>query len=285
MTDNDRDILDSGFKLSPLIKQVLAESQATETDDLAGEVFDRIARHDRDMALFQALRSLVRESWRPAFIPTQQTVRSEQREQTVAPERDGRQWMTADGRVAETREEVQAAAFAGAGTEEEAEASAVESEAAQMYADEIGAGASKEVAEKRVQQVVQATWERREQWPVERPAPPARLTPIRSQRPLAPPPRPQQSPKVAAIREAWRKALRQRIATGQGHKFLADCTVVDLEYAADQREQHAKRTQARADQLRTLAGLMRDHDAKTLAEVPATVLAAMSETLTEAAAA
>ncbi len=103
MSDDEtgRAIPDTGFKLRPLIQSVLSESDATELDDLALEILSQIKRHDWETALFQAIRALARESWRPAFIPTQQTVRSEQREQApaVAPERDGRQWLTPTGEL------------------------------------------------------------------------------------------------------------------------------------------------------------------------------------------
>lgn len=83
------------------------------------------------------------------------------------------------------------------------------------------------------------------------------------------------SRKVAGIRDAWRRMLRDRIAVGVdpgAWKFLADCTTTDLDYAATIREENARQNTARAQQLRDLAALLTEHGVSTVAELPETVL-------------
>lgn len=83
------------------------------------------------------------------------------------------------------------------------------------------------------------------------------------------------SRKVAGIRDAWRRMLRDRIAVGAAPgewKFLADCTAVDLDYAATIREENARQNTARAAQLRELAALLTEHGVNTVAQLPETVL-------------
>jgi len=81
------------------------------------------------------------------------------------------------------------------------------------------------------------------------------------------------SHKGARIREHWRKALRDRMPVGDGEwKFLAECTGVDLDYAAGLREDHAARTLAHAEQLRRLGKLLVEHDADTVGDLPDDVL-------------
>lgn len=85
------------------------------------------------------------------------------------------------------------------------------------------------------------------------------------------------SRKVAAIRETWRRMLRDRIAVGPSvsdWKFLADCDADDLAYAASIREDHARRNAARAEQLRELADLLAEHGVETVSELPEPVLSA-----------
>jgi hypothetical protein len=84
------------------------------------------------------------------------------------------------------------------------------------------------------------------------------------------------SRKVARIRETWKRMLRDRINIGPelgDWKFLADCTAIDLSYAAAIREDHAKRNVTRAAQYRNLAELLTKHGVRTVAELPETVLA------------
>lgn len=83
------------------------------------------------------------------------------------------------------------------------------------------------------------------------------------------------SRKVAAIRETWRKMLGDRINIGpdlSDWKFLSDCTAVDLDYAAQLRENHARRNAARAVQLRSLAELLDQHQVTTVGELPTDAL-------------
>lgn len=86
---------------------------------------------------------------------------------------------------------------------------------------------------------------------------------------------PNRSRKVAGIREAWRRMLRYRVNIGpdaSDWKFLADCTAVDLDYAARLREDHARRNAERAAQLRHLAELLAEHGVATVGELPEPVL-------------
>jgi len=79
------------------------------------------------------------------------------------------------------------------------------------------------------------------------------------------------SNKVTAIRTAWRRMLRERIAVGPepgDWRFLAECYEADLLYAAQLREDHARRNIARAEQLRSLAEQLAEHGVKTVAELP-----------------
>jgi hypothetical protein len=82
------------------------------------------------------------------------------------------------------------------------------------------------------------------------------------------------SHKVAAIRDIAR-SLRDRVSVGAGPgewKFLADCTAENLAYAAAMREEHARRTYARAQQYRRLAELLDEHGVSTVGELPRSVL-------------
>jgi hypothetical protein len=86
----------------------------------------------------------------------------------------------------------------------------------------------------------------------------------------------QPSRKVAAIRETWRRMLRDRVAVGPDRgdwKFLGDCTDDDLAYAEQIRRDHARANTAAADRLVTLRGLLAEHGAATVAELPDGVLA------------
>ncbi|RZT87557.1 hypothetical protein EV383_4482 [Pseudonocardia sediminis] len=80
------------------------------------------------------------------------------------------------------------------------------------------------------------------------------------------------SSKVAGIRDTWRRMLRDRIAVGPDQsdwKFLGECTVSDLEYAATIREEHARQNAARAVQFRELAERMQRNGVGTVADLPA----------------
>lgn len=74
--------------------------------------------------------------------------------------------------------------------------------------------------------------------------------------------------KVQGIRSAWQRMLRDRICVGpDSWKFIADCTITDLEVAAHIREDHARRNAERAAQLRRLIDLMVTHHATTVADL------------------
>lgn len=87
------------------------------------------------------------------------------------------------------------------------------------------------------------------------------------------------SRKVAAIRNWFEAAKRSPLTGADGTaKFLIDCTVFDLVAAAERREDHARRTAARAGQLRALAALLAEHDVNTVGDLPDAVLySALSE--------
>lgn len=86
----------------------------------------------------------------------------------------------------------------------------------------------------------------------------------------------QRSRKVAGIREAWRKHLRDRIAVGPDRsdwKFLGDCTRDDLGYASAIRRRHAETNAAAADRLDGLAELLAEHGVERVADLPDPMLA------------
>lgn len=109
--------------------------------------------------------------------------------------------------------------------------------------------------------------------PLPQPAPAASaadVVPVRSGR----------SSKVAAIRgEMWRRRLRENIWVGaeeRGRKFLADCTVGDLDAAIGLRRTLAARNLATADEYAALrSALAADGKAKVVADLPAATLAAL----------
>ena len=81
--------------------------------------------------------------------------------------------------------------------------------------------------------------------------------------------RPGRSWKVDGIREAWAAVLRNRVAVGDGAwKFLADCTVPDLEHAAAVREDMARANARSAEQYRRLAALLAEHGAAVVRDLP-----------------
>jgi hypothetical protein len=80
-----------------------------------------------------------------------------------------------------------------------------------------------------------------------------------------------ESPHVAEIR-AWRSQLRQIVHVGSGSKFLGDCTRDDLIFAAEERRELAARNNAKARQLEIFVALLNEHGAKTVGELPDTVL-------------
>lgn len=86
------------------------------------------------------------------------------------------------------------------------------------------------------------------------------------------------SRKVAGIRQAWHNMLHARLSVGREAtewKFLADCTVIDLEYAAAIRDKQAEQNVANAVWLRQLAGLIIDYGVSKVNEIPESALASV----------
>lgn len=81
------------------------------------------------------------------------------------------------------------------------------------------------------------------------------------------------SPKVAAVRNGWQRALRQRIKTGDGMKFLGDCTIADLLAAAELRDEMARRNASKATQYRSLAGELMDAGVDRVKDLPPQTMA------------
>ena len=84
------------------------------------------------------------------------------------------------------------------------------------------------------------------------------------------------SSKVGAIRDGWQRALRVvKVPTSSdpgAWKALGACTFDDLVYAAEQRDEQARRNSAKARQYRALAATVQEHGAATVADLPAEVL-------------
>jgi hypothetical protein len=86
------------------------------------------------------------------------------------------------------------------------------------------------------------------------------------------------SAKVAAIRDAAPKWLRDRLNTGgdpREWKRVGDCTFSDLMFAAAQRREQAARTSAAAERLEALAELLRAHKVELVRDLPQSVLVEM----------
>lgn len=81
------------------------------------------------------------------------------------------------------------------------------------------------------------------------------------------------SPKVAAIRDDWRRYLQDSVHVGDAvHLPLGQCTYADLMYAATERQTLAARNLAAAQRYDALAELLKQHDAERVADLPADVL-------------
>ena len=76
------------------------------------------------------------------------------------------------------------------------------------------------------------------------------------------------SVRIAAIRDDWKKALRDRIKTDDGMKFLGDCTIADLEAAARLRDEMAERNRAKAAQYRVLIHELEDAGVNRVKDLP-----------------
>lgn len=81
---------------------------------------------------------------------------------------------------------------------------------------------------------------------------------------------PNQSWKVAGVRDGWQRRLRVlEHVGGSTYKPLANCTYEDLLFCATERRALAERNSARARQYDAWARLLTEHDVKTFGELPA----------------
>jgi hypothetical protein len=76
------------------------------------------------------------------------------------------------------------------------------------------------------------------------------------------------SPKVAAIRDAWAAALRDRVHVSDGWKLLGDCTYEDLLFAAEERREKARQNVARAERFEWLAERLQANGVARVADLP-----------------
>ena len=83
------------------------------------------------------------------------------------------------------------------------------------------------------------------------------------------------SSKVAGIRDAWQKSLRDAVHVGAGQwKYLGDCGAADLLACAEQRREMAARNRAKAAQYDILRTLVLDHGVDRVRDLPANILVA-----------
>lgn len=75
-----------------------------------------------------------------------------------------------------------------------------------------------------------------------------------------------------AAAEAYQHFLRSRIPTADGHKFMADCTRLDLEYAVKIRRDHAAAVLSNADKYERIGAAMKKHGCATVGELPVEVI-------------
>lgn len=83
------------------------------------------------------------------------------------------------------------------------------------------------------------------------------------------------SHKVAGIRNAWRRMLRDRVSVGPAPsdwKFLEQCTAPDLDYVASIREKLAQQNATAAATYRELQQLVTEHNVSTVGDLPESVL-------------
>jgi hypothetical protein len=79
------------------------------------------------------------------------------------------------------------------------------------------------------------------------------------------------SSKVAGIRDAWARMLRDRVSVGPDPtqwKFLANCNAADLAYAAGLRRSHAAANAAAAQRFERLRQALDAHGVATVGELP-----------------
>lgn len=85
------------------------------------------------------------------------------------------------------------------------------------------------------------------------------------------------SSKVAAIRAAapaWKKALRERLNVGDRvWRFLGECTIENLRFAAVQRRQMALHNSEAAGRYDRIADALETHSVETVQQLPEPVLA------------
>lgn len=85
---------------------------------------------------------------------------------------------------------------------------------------------------------------------------------------------PNRSSKVTAIRDAWRRHLRDRIHIGRGvWQMLADCTAENFRAAAEERRVNAARSLALADRYDRYAEACETHGVDRFADLPESVQA------------
>jgi hypothetical protein len=90
---------------------------------------------------------------------------------------------------------------------------------------------------------------------------------------------PFRSLRVSAIRDAWAKALADRVHVDGGYKMFGECTYDDLVFAAEERQEHARRNAAKATQYRAVADRLKRLGLETVSELPqgdSVVLAAVA---------
>ena len=79
------------------------------------------------------------------------------------------------------------------------------------------------------------------------------------------------SSKVAGIRDAWARMLRNRVSVGpapDAWKFLANCNADDLAYAAQLRRSHAAANTIAAERFERLGEALTAHGVGTVGELP-----------------
>lgn len=81
------------------------------------------------------------------------------------------------------------------------------------------------------------------------------------------------SSKVAAIRDSWSAALRDRVHVEDGWKALGECTYDNLMFAASERQEMARRNAAQAEKYESLAHKLRSAGVERVADLPQADLA------------
>lgn len=74
--------------------------------------------------------------------------------------------------------------------------------------------------------------------------------------------------KVSGIRDAWARALADRVHIDGGYKLFGDCTYDDLVFAAEERREHARRNAAKAKQYLAVADRLKKLGVETVSELP-----------------